>query len=522
MQILTQLTELWQKLDQRARMTIVVVAVLCLGGLFALMRVQSAVAYAPLYSGLSAEDAGQIVEKLKAVKVPHRLTNGGACIEVPQEQVYEQRIALAKEGLPASGQVGFEIFDKSSLPGTEFSNRVNYQRALQGELARTISAMEEVRSARVHLVLPEESLFEQKTKASASVVLQSRPGAELTPDLTAAVAHIVASAVQEIKPDEVTVVDTSGRVLRGAGMDGLAGGLSAGQFEVQQQYQTRLCTNLQSMLDSVLGPNQSVVRVQAQLDFDSEETKSENIIPVAGGKGLISSEKTRQEQYQGGGPNAGGNAGVQPNLGLGATAGAGGRSGQYVNRDETKQYEYSRNTSSLVKAPGKVKKLTVAAVISDGLDSSAEQQVRDVLSAAGGISTDRGDVITVQRMKIDAAEAAKKTDKDLAAVEGGRRRQGLLQTLLRGLLTVGAAALIYMSVVVAARQVREATAAASVETVAGETLEAGAAFAPAAAATVTSQLNPAMRDQLRQIASQDREVVAEGIRTLLHEEVGRR
>lgn len=518
MQIVNQLTELWQKLDQRARMIVIAAAVLCLGGLITLMRVQSAVTYAPLYSSLSPEDAGQIVEKLKTEKIPHRLTSGGACIEVPREQVYEQRIALAKEGLPASGQVGFEIFDKSSLPGTEFSNRVNYQRALQGELARTIGAMEEIRSARVHLVMPEESLFEQKTKASASVVLQPKPGAELSPELVASVAHIVASAMQEVKPDEVTVVDTSGRVLRGSEMAGL-GGLSAGQFEIQQQYQTRLCTNLQSMLDSVLGPNQSVVRVQAQLDFDAEETRNESIVPVIGGKGLVSTEKVREEQYQVAGAGVGGNVGVQPNLGFGAVGGAGGRSGSYLNRDETRQYEYSKNTSSVIKAPGKVKKLTVATVISEALGSNAEQQVRDLVSAAAGVSIDRGDVISVQRMKIEAAEAAKTTEKELSALEGGRRRQGLLQTLLRGLLTLGAAALIYMSVVIAARQVRQGTVIIPPEPLVPDETFAEPTEAPPMPA---AQLNPAMRDQLRQIASEDCEAVAEGIRTLLHDEGGRR
>lgn len=524
MQIVNQLTELWQRLDQRARVIVICAALLCLVGLVAMIRVQSAVTYVPLYSGLSAEDAGQIVEKLKAAKVPHRLTSGGTCIDVPQEQVYEQRIALAKEGLPTSGQVGFEVFDKSSLPGTEFSNRVNYQRALQGELARTICAMDEVRSARVHLVLPEESLFEQKTKASASVVLQPKPGAELTPELVAAVAHVVASAVQDVKAEEVTVVDTTGRVLRGPEMAGNLGGLSASQLEIQQQYQTRLCANLQSMLDSVLGPNQSVVRVQAQLDFDTEESKSENIMPVVGGKGVISSEKVRQEQYQGAGPGAGGSAGVQPNLGLGAT-GAGGRGGSYANRDETREYQYSRNTSSLVKAPGKVKSLTVATVVSDELGSGAEQQVRDLVSAAAGINTTRGDVVTVQRMKIDAAEAAKTTEKDLAAVEAGQRRQRLLQTLLRGLLTLGAAALIYMSVAIAVRQMRPEPPPVEPETELvlepqpePATVEPEPEPEPEPEVITAAQFSQAMCEQLRQIASEDSEAVAEGIRTLLHEE----
>lgn len=553
MQGLSQLAELWNRLDQRAKTVVIVAAALCVGGAIALMRFQSAANYSPLYSNLSPEDAGQMVEKLKTAKVPYRLTGAGTCIEVPEDQVYEQRIALAKQGLPASGQVGFEIFDKSSLPGTEFSNRVNYQRALQGELARTISAMAEVRSARVHLVLPEESLFSEKTKASASVVLDPKPGAEIGPELTAAVAHIVASAVQGVKSEDITVVDSGGRVLRGPESGGI-GGLSANQFELQREYQDRLCRSLQSMLDSVLGPNQSVVRVQAQLDFDAEETKNESIVPVLSGKGLVSSEKLRQEQYQAGAGGPGGNAGVQPNLGFGATGGGGGRNGSYLNRDETRQYEYSRNTSSVVKAPGKIKTLTVAAIIDETLSADAENKVKQVLTAASGLNAQRGDVVTVQRMKIQAAEAAKTEETQMAAAEKSQRTEGLLHLLLRGGLSVAAGVLILMSVVVAMRQFREASASLppmDAQHVPGQSHEAvGAAgatawsqgqsqtypqpnqsaqshqpgqpssqgqppVAPPHPEPAVPEANWSAREQLRRIANDDTEAVADRIQSLL-------
>ncbi|MEN6305115.1 MAG: flagellar basal-body MS-ring/collar protein FliF [Armatimonadia bacterium] len=507
---MTQLATLWQRLDRRARLVIIAAAVLCVGGLIALTRVGSGPTYTTLYSNLSAEDAGQITEKLEADRTQYRLTDGGATIQVPTDKVYELRLSLAREGLPTSGQVGFEIFDKSGLPGTQFNNRVNYQRALQGELARTIGSMGEIRSARVHLVLPEENLFSEKTKASASVVLQPKSGAEVTPEMTAAIAHIVASAVEEITPEQVTIVDASGRVLRGP-EDGKFGGLTASQFEIQRQYEDRLCLSLQSMLDSVLGPNQAVVRVQAQLDFNAEEVKDENIVPVADGKGLVTTEKVKEEEYRGNQRGSGGSMGLQPNLDMAGAGGPGAEGGAYVQRDETRQYEFSRRTSSLVKAPGALKNLTVAAVIDETLSPSAEDKVKQVITAAAGLDLERGDAVTVERMKIEAAELAKKQEEEYTKAERGRRRDGFLHTALRGSLGLVAAALIFMSIMIAMRQVRgtELGQEEPVEEV--PPAEEEPASPPPA-------LNEHARQQLRQMTRQDAGVVADRLRALLEGE----
>ena len=418
MRSLTQLSELWGRLDPRARLIVFGAAVLTLVGVLAFARFHSEAGFVPLYTGLSPADAGQIVEKLKAEKIPYRLGGAGHVVEVPEKHLYEERIALAREGLPSAGQLGFELFDRSGLPGTQFTNKINYQRALQGELSRTLEAMSEVGQARVHLVLPEENLFSEKTPATASVVLTPRPGEEITAEVTAAVAHIVASATPGIKPHDVTVVDHTGRVLRGPDADGKLGGLNASQFDIQRQYEDRLAVRLQSMLDAVLGPNQSVVQVQAELDFDSEETKRETVSPVAAGKGLITSEKVREERYTGSGSSAA-PAGVAANLGLASGGVAAGAGGTYLNRDETRQYEYSRDTSARVKAPGKLKLLTVATVIDEALPVQSEQQVLSLMSAAAGINRQRGDIVTVERMKIAAAQVAKTQDEQF-----GRRRAG--------------------------------------------------------------------------------------------------
>lgn len=536
----TQLTELWSRLDPRARLIVIGAALLCVVGVIAFTRLHSAAGYAPLYTGLSVEDAGQIVEQLKEQKVPYRLSSAGKVVEVPERQVYELRLALAQKGLPASGQLGFELFDRSGLPGTQFSNQVNYQRALQGELSRTICAMAEVAQARVHLVLPEENLFSTQTLATASVVLTPRPGAEITREMTGAIAHLVASATPGLKADEVIVADNTGRLLRGSDSDGKVGGLSGTQFEIQRQYEDRLAGRLQSMLDAVLGPNQSVVRVQAQFDLDSEEIKQETVSPVAGGKGLVSSEKVRQEQYSGTG-GQGGVAGIAPNLGLGGVA-ANTPGGTYVNRDETREYQFSRNSTSIVKAPGKLKTLTIAAIIDEALPAASEQQVQEVLGAAAGVSRDRGDQITVQRMKMKTAELAEAQEKQALADGKAERQQRLIQTALRNGLSLAAAALIFMSVLMAVRTFASAeklrhsrgaapagpspagnapTAATPPPSAAaptsGPTPAASDAPAPDLALHVSDELNQRIREELRDMTRDDTTVVVDRLVRLLQE-----
>lgn len=540
------LLSLWNRLDRRARLVVLVAGGLCLAGLLALTRLQGGGEYVPLYSGLAAEDGAAVVEKLKAERVPYRLTRNGAAIEVPASRVHETRLTLAREGLPQSGQIGFEVFDRSGLPGTQFSNRVNYQRALQGELARTLGAMGEIRSARVHLVLPEENLFAEKTQPRASVVLQLRPGAALDRQTTAAVVHVVSSAVQDLSPTSITLVDENGRVLHGSEEGQAAGGLTAGQLEQQQQFEARLCSSLQSMLDAVIGPHKSVVRVQAKLNFDAEEIKSESVVPVAEGKGLVASEKMTQEQYEGAGE--GGSpvtaAGLESNLAAGAAA-AGGRTGSYVQRDESREYEFSRNITSLVKAPGQVKTLHIAAVVDESLDRNAQEQIRQVLQAAAGVNEQRGDVVTVERMKMEAALAAEEDSKNATVAETSERRQRLWQTALRSGLNVAAGLLVLISSLFVLRQLKPAVPVAagtagegseaaslplnSEETLSGvrEILEAAIAGQLPEGETgaqayelpprVEPQINESLREQLRQLTQEDTRAVADRVLQLLQE-----
>jgi flagellar M-ring protein FliF len=210
--------------------------------------------YSLLFSGLSVEDASMIVAKLKEQKVPYRLEAGGTAIYVPKERVYDVRLSLASQNaLPGSGGVGLELFDKTSYGMTEFVQNINYRRAIQGELQRTINQMPEIKASRVHIALPEKSLFTEREKEpTASVFLKLKPGRMLTKDQVLGIVHLVAGSVEGLKPENVVVVDSQGKMLYKGGERESPHFLSAQQFEMQKNLERKIEESLQSMLDKFL------------------------------------------------------------------------------------------------------------------------------------------------------------------------------------------------------------------------------------------------------------------------------
>jgi len=242
----------------------------------------SSVSYATLYSNLDESEAGEITTFLTEQKISYQLANGGRTIEVPSDDVHKTRIALATEGLPNSGTVGYSIFDQNNLGMTDFLQNLNFRRALEGELTRTIMQLNEVDAARVHIVMPKDKLFKEDQKeATASVVLKLRGRESLTKPKLAGVSHLVASSVEGLSPGNVTIVDYNGNLLSGGRDEDLVAGLSASQMEVSRQVEKHLESKAQSMLDEVLGPGTSVVRVTALLDFQQIERTSEMYDPNA-------------------------------------------------------------------------------------------------------------------------------------------------------------------------------------------------------------------------------------------------
>jgi len=416
--MLEQLRETWDSLDSRRRAALVALAVVLVGGLIAVTVWAARPSWAVLYGDLSPRDAQAVVEALREQGVRYRLVAGGATIEVPRERLYELRLDLAGEGLPAASTVGFELFDRTSFSSSDLQNNVNLQRALQGELERSICTLAEISSARVHLAVPEERLFSDQQEAPSASVVVGLDSGRLATAQVAAIAQLVASAVPALVPAAVTVVDTAGRVLSG-GWDSAGGLQTMAQMEATRAFEDGLRAHLQSMLDSVLGAHKSVVRVQAELDFQSQELTRETLQPPDG-QGVLRREELTQEQYEGsGGPEVGGPAGLTA-IGSRTSPGSGG---SYEHRHESREYDYSRQHEQVTSPPGQVRRLAVAVVIDEGLSSSVARQVQNLVEAAAGIDSERGDRVTVETMAIEAIKVAEEQTKLAESAQAERQRQ---------------------------------------------------------------------------------------------------
>ncbi len=236
--------------------------------------------YVPLYSNLAAEEAGKIVDKLNELKVAYEIGDGGKTVSVPSDQVYETRMKLASAGLPSPQNIGYALFDQTNFGMTDFVQKLNFRRALEGELARTIGSLTEVEAARVHLVIPEDKLFkEDQQKPSASVVVKLRGGTSLSKRQMQGIAYIVASSVEGMNADEVTIIDYDGNLLSGGQSSDPGAMLSATQFEMRKNVESYLEQKAQSMLGSVIGGGRSIVRVSAELNFEQNSTQIEEFNP---------------------------------------------------------------------------------------------------------------------------------------------------------------------------------------------------------------------------------------------------
>jgi flagellar M-ring protein FliF len=374
--------------------------------------------YAPLYSGLSQGDMGEIAQALKSKKIPYRLSEGS--IDVAREQIYETRLTLASDGIPKGSGMGFEIFDQQKLGSTEFVQKINYQRALQGELARTINGMSEVLESRVHLVLPEESLFKEDQKPpSAAVVLKLRPGARVGDKELQGIAHLVAATVRGLDESRITVMSNDGQVLYKKGLEEQSAQMSNSQLERKQRMEDDMRQKIQSMLEQVLGSNRVLARVALDLDPNQVQIAEETFNPDSA---VVRSQQRTTETVEG--KDAGvakGNPDVPINIdgkllqnspqGDGAKGG-----GKQLNRQrEVVNYEINKTSRQIVQMPGNTKKLSVAVIVDGkyetkpGADGKPKQtyvartaeemkSLEELVKKAVGYNETRGDQITVSNI----------------------------------------------------------------------------------------------------------------------------
>ena len=358
-----------------------------------------------LFTGLDPRDSGEIVRKLDEQGIPYRLSDQGRTILVPQDQVYRLRIDLAAEGLPSGGVVGLESFKEASFGSTEFDRRVQYAAALQGELTRTLRQLEEVEDARVHLVIPEQSIFlRDRYEPTASVLVKLRPGRTLSEWQIRGIVNLVAYSVEGMKPKNVTVVDTQGNTLSAFlaedGVFQVSGMQMLTQFQLQQQYERHLEDRLRGLLEQVFGFGRVVARVSVSMDFDYREITSEIFEPGEEGQ-LIRSEQLYEETFRGSTEIPGGIAGISSNIPTYEQA-EGSTVGDYAKSDITRNYELNRHVEKTIVAPGKVTSCSAAVWIDGELTPELEQQVRETALATLGL----GDRVPYQVAVYSTAFAA--------------------------------------------------------------------------------------------------------------------
>jgi len=278
--ILSQIKVIAAQLSLAKKITLATVVGLTVFGLILVMVLSGRPNYQVLYSGLSEEDSGVILEKLRENKIPFQIASAGGSIMVAKESVYETRMMLASQGLPQGGGIGFEIFDGTKLGMSEFVQNINFQRAMQGELSRTINQIEEVESSRVHLVMTAKSLFvEDEEPAQASVVLKLKPRKKLKPEQILGIVHLVSSSVSGLKPDNVTIVDNFGKMLSENKQENNPEKKRTEQLEYQNTIERGLEGRVMTMLEQALGPGKAIVRVSCALDFRQQEKTEERYYP---------------------------------------------------------------------------------------------------------------------------------------------------------------------------------------------------------------------------------------------------
>jgi flagellar M-ring protein FliF len=392
-----------------ARMAAMAAVTLALIGFFSFLIVHMTTPQmVPLFTDLALDDSASIAKELDRQGITYTLKNNGSIVLVPQEKVARLRMTLAEEGLPKGGGVGYEIFDKSdALGATSFIQNINKLRALEGELARTIRGLDQVQAARVHLVLPDRPLFShEKVEASASIVLRVR--GTLSPSQVRAIRHLVASAVTGLKPERISIVDETGKLLAdGAGDDNAL--TAAGADERKIAFESRLRKEVENIVSSVVGPGRS--RVEINVDFDMNRITQTSDRYDPDGR-VVRSSQTREEESANGTGKIGGAVSVANGL-PGSNPGAnGGNNDQTHKTEEIVNYEISRTTKTEVIEAGRVNRIS-AAVLVDGTYSKNDKgevvyqplpkeeidRITALVRSAIGYDAKRGDQVEVVNLR---------------------------------------------------------------------------------------------------------------------------
>jgi flagellar M-ring protein FliF len=406
-----QLKQLLARLTLRQKITIAAVAVAVIGGLAGLSKWSKERDFKPLLTNLSAEDAGQAIARLRESGVEYRLSDNGSTILAPSAKIAELRLQLAAAGLPKSGRIGFELFDRNNFGATDFTEQVNYRRALEGELERSVASLAEVEQARVHLTFPKESIYtESRQPAKASVLVKLRPGARLSSQNVLAICNLTASAVEGLAPEFVSVLDMQGNLLNRPKRAGLADGPepSDAAIEYRQKLERDLLAKIASTLDPLLGPDKYRAGVSVECDFTSGEQSEETFDPTK--SVMVSSQRTEDGATAAATGGVPGTASNLPRPASRPVTSAGG-----VNRrTENIAYQSSRVVRHLKMPQGSVKRISISVLLDQAVRFENGKKiieppppdklkiVKDLVAGIGGVQPERGDQVIVESFPFEA------------------------------------------------------------------------------------------------------------------------
>jgi flagellar M-ring protein FliF len=396
------------RLPARSKAIVAVTAVAILAIAFFMLKIASSPSYATLAAGLAPAETGKYTSALDEAGITYELQSNGTALAVEKAQVAKARIALAGQGLAASAgggsQEGFELFDKQKLGASDFQNKVTYQRALEGEISRTINGVQGVSGAQVQLVLPEDDLFADTATPATAAVMLSNPADALEPGAVRGIAQLVASSVKGLKTENVTITDSSGTLLWPNGDSAGAAPGASNKQAAEARYARSLEASLTAMLARTLGPGKAQVQVNADLNVD-KTTKNE-LVYGKQGTPLKTTEET--EKLRGSGSTRGGTAGTGSNVPTySAAGGSSGGNNSYDRKSGTTDFGVDKTVSKTEVAPGQVNKLQVALMVDKSVPAAAYTGIQNAVKSAAGVDTTRGDVFQAVQVPFAKAETPK-------------------------------------------------------------------------------------------------------------------
>lgn len=397
-QFLSKLWNGFEALSSGRKASIFIVTILTAASIVFMVYMTNQVDYRVLFSNLSSEDAGNIVAKLNENKVPYKISASGNAISVPSEKVAELRLSLAASGLPQGGGVGFEIFDNKTLGATEFEQQINYRRAMQGELTRTINSLDEIQSSRVHIAFPKDSIFsDQQKKPTASVTLRLKSGKAMRPAQIEGIVHLVASSIEGMNAQDVMVVDSKGNILSSYQSESKLSKLSNSQVDFQRNMEKDMAARIQTMLENVVGKGKAVVRVSAELDFRVTEKTEETYDAEAPVVRSVQRNSEKQNVFGKTGNNT--------------------ENPEKEKTDEIINYEINKVVNKTVMPVGETKKLSIAVLVDGNYKKNEKNEevyeprtkqeiesIEDLVRKSAGFNAQRGDQVAVTNMPFRKAD----------------------------------------------------------------------------------------------------------------------